>query len=160
MPPRTLLSLLSEDRFQHTGVGKYKGLPGAAPTIPEMAHSYIDQIIESYEQDAGDERKIVGEGLGLLEMVGPKLGMAIYASPKKITSLLRKGISKNKADLKNVQEIVDNIPAMNISDAEKLEMMTATGKRAEEIIREKARYNNIIRDFMKTWESINPFKPK
>ena len=151
MPPRTLLSLLSK--------GKYETSEDL-PTMPEMAHSYIDQLIESYKQNYGTERKIVGEGLGLLDMVGPKFGMAMYASPKKITSLLRKGIRKNKADLKNVQEIVDNIPAMNISGAEKIEMMTATGKRAEEIIREKARYNNIIKDFMKTWKSMNPYKPK
>jgi hypothetical protein len=49
---------------------------------------------------------------------------------------------------------------MNISDAEKMEMITATGRRAEEIIREKARYSNTIKDFMKTWESMNPLKPK
>lgn len=41
----TLLSLLSGGKYQHTGVGKYKNTPGGYPTVPETAHSFIDNLI-------------------------------------------------------------------------------------------------------------------
>ena len=40
------------------------------PTIPEMAHSYIDQVKEAHDQQMQRDTQIQGQGLGLLDMVG------------------------------------------------------------------------------------------
>ena len=60
MPENTLLSLLTGGRY---------GTSADLPTIPEMAHSYIDQIKESYDQQQQRDVQIQGQGLGLLDMV-------------------------------------------------------------------------------------------
>jgi hypothetical protein len=77
----TLLGMMTGGRVKHTGVGKYEGLPGAAPTIPEMADSYMNQIIDAY--DESEDAKIVGHGLGVAEWAGgPAKAMALMVSPK------------------------------------------------------------------------------
>ena len=61
MPENTLLSLLTGGRY---------GTSEDLPTIPETAHSYIDQIKESYDHQQQRDVQIQGQGLGLLDMVG------------------------------------------------------------------------------------------
>ena len=85
MPPRTLLSLLSK--------GKYETSEDL-PTMPEMAHSYIDNIIESYEESKQYEPEVKGTGLGMLEwaaapLVG-KAGKAYGSTRSALDKLLSK----------------------------------------------------------------------
>ena len=54
MPENTLLSLLTGGRY---------GTSADLPTIPETAHSYIDQIKESYDQQQQRDIQIQGQGL-------------------------------------------------------------------------------------------------
>jgi len=61
MNEETLLSLL-------TG-GKY-GTSADLPTIPEAAHSYIDQVTAAFEESRQEPQQVVGTGLGLLDMTG------------------------------------------------------------------------------------------
>ena len=61
MNPETLLGLISGGRY---------GTSADLPTIPEMAHSYIDQIKDTYDQQQQIDMQIQGQGLGLLDMVG------------------------------------------------------------------------------------------
>jgi hypothetical protein len=76
MNPETLLSLISGGRY---------GTSADLPTIPEMAHSYIDQIKDTYDQQQQRDMQIQGQGLGLLDMVGglSKAGALIPAFTKK-----------------------------------------------------------------------------
>ena len=84
MPPRTLLSLLSK--------GKYETSEDL-PTMPEMAHSYIDNIIESYEESKQYEPEVKGTGLGMLEWAAaPPVGKA----GKLISSQIKPGSSEWK----------------------------------------------------------------
>jgi len=147
----TLLSLISGGRFKTSR---------DLPTIPEMAHSYIDQIIESYGQGAGTERKIVGEGLGLLEMVGPKLGLAALASPKKIIDTWRGVISKNKSVLETLQESLITIKKSNLPDLQKQEMVQQVGINAEALIRESGKQRQNIKSFEKFYDLMYPWSKK
>ena len=76
MNPETLLGLISGGRYQTSA---------DLPTVPEMAHSYIDQIKETHDQQQQREMQIQGQGLGLLDMVGglSKAGALIPAFTKK-----------------------------------------------------------------------------
>ena len=147
----TLLSLISGGRYRTSR---------DLPTIPEMAHSYIDQIIESYGQGAGTERKIVGEGLGLLEMVGPKLGLAALASPKKIIDTWRGVISKNKSVLETLQESLITIKKSNLPDLQKQEMVQQVGINAEALIRESGKQRQNIKSFEKFYNLMYPWSKK
>ena len=60
MNPETLLGLISGGRY---------GTSADLPTVPEMAHSYIDQIKDTYDQRQQRDMQIQGQGLGLLDMV-------------------------------------------------------------------------------------------
>jgi len=90
MPENTLLSLLTGGRY---------GTSADLPTIPEMAHSYIDQIKESYDQQQQRDVQIQGQGLGLLDMVGgmAKAGAMIPAGTQKYEQLI-KMLSRSKGD--------------------------------------------------------------
>ena len=90
MPENTLLSLLTGGRY---------GTSEDLPTVPEMAHSYIDQIKESYDQQQQRDVQIQGQGLGLLDMVGgmAKAGAMIPAGTQKYEQLI-KMLSRSKGD--------------------------------------------------------------
>ena len=77
MNPETLLGLISGGRY-----GKSADLP----TIPEMAHSYIDQIKDTYDQRQQIEMQIQGKGLGMLEWAN--IGVPFGAS-KQMAPLLK-----------------------------------------------------------------------
>ena len=70
----TLLDLLSGGRYSTSE---------DLPTIPEMAHSYIDQIIDANERVQTQEPEVVGPGgLGMLEWAGtPAKAMAMAMRP-------------------------------------------------------------------------------
>jgi len=55
------------------------------PTIPEMAHSYIDQVKEAHDQQMQRDTQIQGQGLGLLDMI---------TGPAKAASLVTAGTPK------------------------------------------------------------------
>jgi hypothetical protein len=76
MNPETLLGLISGGRYQTSA---------DLPTVPEMAHSYIDQVKEAHDQQMQRDTQIQGQGLGLLDMVGgfSKAGALIPAFTKK-----------------------------------------------------------------------------
>ena len=82
MPENTLLSLLSGGRY---------GTSADLPTVPEMAHSYIDQIKESYDQQQQRDVQIQGQGLGLLDMVGgfSKAGALIPAGSREMVKFIK-----------------------------------------------------------------------
>ena len=89
MNPETLLGLISSGRY-----GKSADLP----TIPEMAHSYIDQIKDTYDQQQQRDMQIQGQGLGLLDMVGPaKAGAFIPTGTQKFEQLI-KMLGRSKGD--------------------------------------------------------------
>ena len=70
MPENTLLGLVGN----LLGFDMPKSTTSAdLPPLREMAHSYIDQIKESYDHQQQRDVQIQGQGLGLLDMVG---GMA------------------------------------------------------------------------------------
>ena len=75
MNPETLLGLISGGRYQTSA---------DLPTVPEMAHSYIDQVKEAHDQQMQRDTQIQGQGLGLLDMVGgfSKAGALIPAMTK------------------------------------------------------------------------------
>lgn len=82
MPPITLLSLLSK--------GKYETSEDL-PTMPEMARSYIDNIMKKYQESKQYEPEIKGEGLGIAEWIGgPAKAMAMVAKPKDILNMMNK----------------------------------------------------------------------
>ena len=89
MNPETLLGLISGGRY---------GTSADLPTIPEMAHSYIDQIKDTHDQQQQREMQIQGQGLGLLDMVGPaKAGALIPVGTQKFEQLI-KMLGRSKGD--------------------------------------------------------------
>ena len=81
MPENTLLGLVGN----LLGFDMPKSTTSAdLPPLREMAHSYIDQIKESYDQQQQRDVQIQGQGLGLLDMVGgmAKAGALIPAFTK------------------------------------------------------------------------------
>ena len=90
MNEETLLGLL-------TG-GKY-GTSADLPTIPEAAHSYIDQVTAAFEESRQEPQQVVGTGLGLLDMVGgtSKAGAMIPIGTEKFQQLI-KMLSRSKGD--------------------------------------------------------------
>ena len=85
----TLLGLISGGRY---------GTSADLPTIPEMAHSYIDQIKDTHDQQQQREMQIQGQGLGLLDMVGPaKAGALIPVGTQKFEQLI-KMLGRSKGD--------------------------------------------------------------
>ena len=89
MNPETLLGLISGGRY---------GTSADLPTIPEMAHSYIDQIKDTYDQQQQRDMQIQGQGLGLLDMVGPaKAGALIPVGTQKFEQLI-KMLGRSKGD--------------------------------------------------------------
>ena len=85
----TLLGLISGGRYQTSA---------DLPTIPEMAHSYIDQIKDTHDQQQQREMQIQGHGLGLLDMVGPaKAGALIPVGTQKFEQLI-KMLGRSKGD--------------------------------------------------------------
>ena len=91
MNPETLLGLISGGRY---------GTSADLPTIPEMAHSYIDQIKETHDQQQQREVELHGSGgLGsLFDMVGPsKAGALIPAGTQKFEQLI-KMLGRSKGD--------------------------------------------------------------
>ena len=77
MNPETLLGLISGGRY---------GTSADLPTVPEMAHSYIDQIKDTYDQRQQIEMQIQGKGLGMLEWAN--IGVPFGAS-KQMAPLLK-----------------------------------------------------------------------
>ena len=90
MNPETLLGLISGGRYQTSA---------DLPTVPEMAHSYIDQIKETHDQQQQREMQIQGQGLGLLDMVGglSKAGALIPVGTQKFEQLI-KMLGRSKGD--------------------------------------------------------------
>jgi len=89
MNPETLLGLISGGRY---------GTSADLPTVPEMAHSYIDQIKDTHDQQQQREMQIQGQGLGLLDMVGPaKAGALIPVGTQKFEQLI-KMLGRSKGD--------------------------------------------------------------
>ena len=90
MNPETLLGLISGGRY---------GTSADLPTIPEMAHSYIDQIKDTHDQQQQIDMQIQGQGLGLLDMVGgfSKAGALIPAGTQKFEQLI-KMLGRSKGD--------------------------------------------------------------
>ena len=91
MNPETLLGLISGGRYQTSA---------DLPTVPEMAHSYIDQIKETHDQQQQREVELHGSGgLGsLFDMVGPaKAGALIPVGTQKFEQLI-KMLGRSKGD--------------------------------------------------------------
>jgi hypothetical protein len=107
MPENTLLSLLTGGRY---------GTSADLPTIPETAHSYIDQIKESYDQQQQRPTQIQGTGLGMLEWanIGVPFGASKQMAPlfkaikdqlrweKAQMSVLGKYLGKESVDASNI----------------------------------------------------------
>mgnify|MGYP001319879327 CR=1 FL=1 len=91
MNPETLLGLISGGRY---------GTSADLPTVPEMAHSYIDQIKDTYDQRQQVEMQIQGKGLGMLEWAN--IGVPFGAS-KQMAPLL-KSIKEQLANGQITQE--------------------------------------------------------
>ena len=96
MNEETLLGLISGGRFQQSE---------DLPTIPEAAHSYIDQVTAAFEESRQEPQQVVGEGLGLLDMVGgfSKAGALIPAMTKQY-SKSASGQSKVADILKKISD--------------------------------------------------------
>jgi len=90
MNEETLLSLLTGGKF---------GTSDDLPTIPEAAHSYIDQVTASFEESRQEPQQVVGTGLGLLDMTGgfSKAGAMIPTGTEKFQQLI-KMLGKSKGD--------------------------------------------------------------
>ena len=107
MNPETLLGLISGGRY---------GTSADLPTIPEMAHSYIDQIKDTYDQRQQIEMQIQGKGLGMLEWanIGVPFGASKQMAPllksikeqlrweKAQISVLSKYLGKESADVADI----------------------------------------------------------
>ena len=106
----TLLSLLTGGRYVSSE---------DLPTIPETAHSFIDQIKESYDQQQQRDVQIQGQGLGLLDMVGgvAKAGALIPAFTKQYV--------KSKSGQSQVADIIKKIARER--DINKAAMTTPKG---------------------------------
>jgi len=140
MPENTLLSLLTGGRY---------GTSADLPTIPEMAHSYIDQIKESYDQQQQRDVQIQGQGLGLLDMVGgmAKAGAMIPALTKQYKlasngqSQLRnliKRLSKERKSLKVDDEFTMQVLKAKTPEAQQKIYADASKQRMKLQIYEKA----------------------
>ena len=81
----TLLGLISGGKYQTSD---------DLPTIPEMAHSYIDQIKDTHDQQQQREMQIQGQGLGLLDMM---------TGPAKAASLISVGTPKFMKIMKDLE---------------------------------------------------------
>jgi hypothetical protein len=55
MAERTLLDIVSGGRVKHTGVGKYKGLPGASPVVPALFSQLYRSMAEYQEREMSKE---------------------------------------------------------------------------------------------------------
>ena len=91
MNPKTLLGLISGGKYQTSA---------DLPTVPDMAHSYIDQIKETHDQQQQREVELHGSGgLGsLFDMVGPsKAGALIPVGTQKFEQLI-KMLGRSKGD--------------------------------------------------------------
>ena len=55
MAGRTLLDLVSGGRVKHTGVGKYRELPGAAPTVPALFSQLYESMAGYQEREMSKE---------------------------------------------------------------------------------------------------------
>ena len=111
MPENTLLSLLTGGRY---------GTSADLPTIPETAHSYIDQIKESYDQQQQRDVQIQGQGLGLLDMVGgvAKAGAMIPAGTegwKQIMTRLRLINPASSDKLNRMSELMRGRPSTSLN---------------------------------------------
>ena len=111
MPENTLLSLLTGGRY---------GTSEDLPTVPEMAHSYIDQIKESYDQQQQRDIQIQGQGLGLLDMVGgvAKAGAMIPAGTegwKQIMTRLRLINPASSDKLNRMSELMRGRPSTSLN---------------------------------------------
>jgi len=107
MNPETLLGLISGGRYQTSA---------DLPTVPEMAHSYIDQIKDTYDQRQQVEMQIQGKGLGMLEWanIGVPFGASKQMAPllksikeqlrweKAQISVLSKYLGKESADVADI----------------------------------------------------------
>ena len=90
MNEETLLGLLTGGKF---------GTSADLPTIPEAAHSYIDQVTAAFEESRQEPQQVVGTGLGLLDMVGgtSKAGAMIPIGTEKFQQLI-KMLGRSKGD--------------------------------------------------------------
>ena len=81
MNEETLLGLLTGGKF---------GTSADLPTIPEAAHSYIDQVTAAFEESRQEPQQVVGTGLGLLDMTGglSKAATMIPAGSKNFMNLI------------------------------------------------------------------------
>ena len=108
MPEDTLLSLLTGGRYQ-TSMD--------LPTIPDMAHSYVDLLIESHERDMANRgnKRIVGPGgLGLLDMIGPQKAMATAVSTGKLMNIFKKDILQKRDKMGVIKQSLDTIRNSNL----------------------------------------------
>ena len=81
MNEETLLGLLTGGKF---------GTSADLPTIPEAAHSYIDQVTAAFEESRQEPQQVVGTGLGLLDMTGglSKAATMIPAGSKNFMNII------------------------------------------------------------------------
>jgi len=141
MDDNTLLSLLTGGRYTTSE---------DLPTIPEMAHSYIDQVKDAHDAQMKRDVELHGTGgLGLLDMVGgfSKAGALIPAMTKKYTkspsgqSQLADLIEKistdtkfNKSDLETLKMAISDIKSAKSSGSYgKRRVIKRIGKKAERI---------------------------
>ena len=109
MNDNTLLSLLTGGRYTTSE---------DLPTIPEMAHSYIDQVKDAHDAQMKRDVELHGTGgLGLLDMVGgfSKAGALIPTGTEKFQKLIKMlGRSKGDEILYNneLQRLLQDIQRM------------------------------------------------
>jgi len=118
MPPKkTLLSLLSKGRYQTSE---------DLPTIPEMAHSYIDQVIDAYEQPPHEDQRVVGQGLGVIEYATH--GASVAAPSSKIVKQIIENLRKSRVNHKMVEnlnkELVKKYKMQSAGEPVKLKKLT------------------------------------
>jgi hypothetical protein len=160
MNPETLLGLIS----------RY-GTSADLPTIPEMAHSYIDQIKDTYDQQQQRDMQIQGQGLGLLDMVGgfSKAGALVTAgTPKfmKMVSNLKTSTafhpSTKRAVIRHAKKMRDTSPSeyAKYKDAPSRELMDIVLKLDDLMIKspksrvmEEARYT-VDKNLLKAMKEI------
>jgi len=87
MAGRTLLDIVSGGRVKHTGVGKYKGLPGAAPVVPAL-FSQLYKSMAGYQER--EMSKPVGLGLTRGNLYEMTMGVAGVGAGVKTASTARK----------------------------------------------------------------------
>ena len=162
MNPETLLGLISGGRY---------GTSADLPTVPEMAHSYIDQIKDTHDQQQQREMQIQGQGLGLLDMVGgfSKAGALVTAgTPKfmKMVSNLKTSTafhpSTKRAVISHAKKMRDTSPSeyAKYKDAPSRELMDIVLKLDDLMIKspksrvmEEARYT-VDKNLLKAMKEI------